>query len=234
MASFQDSIANSVASAEPTARQQFIKKTYGHLALAIAAFTGVEYLLLHSELGLKLGFTLATSNMGWLIVLAAFMGVSFIANKWASGNNSKGMQYAGLGLYVVAEAVIFCPLLIIATVYYPGIIQQAAVMTLGLTAGLTAVVFVTKKDFGFMGPIIAIASMIALGVIVASIIFGFNLGLLFSAVMVLVASGAILFETSNIMKRYNTNQYVAASLALFASVALLFWYIIRILMSLRD
>ena len=72
----------------------------------------------------------------------------------------------------------------------------------------------------------------ALGIIVASCVFGFNLGIIFSGAMVLFASGAILYYTSNIIHHYNTEQYVAASLSLFASVALLFWYVLRILMRL--
>jgi FtsH-binding integral membrane protein len=51
--------------------------------------------------------------------------------------------------------------------------------------------------------------------------------------MVAFAGGAILYDTSNILHRYNTNQHVAAALSLFASVALLFWYILRITSSRR-
>ena len=73
----------------------------------------------------------------------------------------------------------------------------------------------------------------SLSLIVCAVIFGFNLGLVFSAAMVLLASGAILYDTSRIMNHYSTDQHVAASLQLFASVALLFWYVLRILMSLN-
>jgi len=68
---------------------------------------------------------------------------------------------------------------------------------------------------------------------VASIIFAFSLGIIFSAAMVLFASAAILYDTSQVLHHYRTNQHVAASLSLFASVALLFWYVLRIVMSLR-
>ena len=103
-------------------------------------------------------------------------------------------------------------------------------LTLLLFTALTYIAFTTKKDFSFLGGILTVACFVALGVIAASAIFGFTLGLIFSAVMVLVAAGSILYNTSNVMFRYNTGQYVAASLSLFASVALLFWYILRIVM----
>ena len=51
--------------------------------------------------------------------------------------------------------------------------------------------------------------------------------------MVVFASGAILYNTSNLLHRYDPDQYVAAALSLFASVALLFWYVLQILMRLK-
>ena len=52
--------------------------------------------------------------------------------------------------------------------------------------------------------------------------------------MVVFACGYILYYTSNILHHYRTDQYVAAALALFASVALLFWYVLQIFMSLSS
>jgi hypothetical protein len=168
-------------------------------------------------------------------VLALFMGVATLANWWANSNTSKPMQYLGLGLYVVAEAVIFVPLLFIVS-YYGGsdVILKAGVVSLGLFLGLTAVVFLTRTDFSFLGPILAIGGFIALGFIAASIIFSFSLGLVFAFIMVAFAGSAILYETSNVMRHYHTTQHVAASLALFASIALLFWYILTIFGSSDD
>ena len=106
-------------------------------------------------------------------------------------------------------------------------------MTLGLFLGLTATVFLTRSDFSFLGPILAIGGFVALGFIIASAIFGFSLGSLFAFVMVAFAGTAILYNTSNVLHKYNPNQHVAASLTLFASIALLFWYILSIFSS-RD
>jgi hypothetical protein len=145
------------------------------------------------------------------------------------------MQYAGLGIYVVAEAIIFLPLLLIAAhpqfLNQPQIIGQAAIITGALFGGLTLIAFTTKKDFSFLGGILKMGFFVAMGLIVASIFMGFNLGLLFSGAMILLASISILYSTSNIIHHYGTTQYVAAALGLFASVALLFWYVLRILMA---
>jgi len=141
------------------------------------------------------------------------------------------MQYAGLGLYVAGEAIVFVPLLYVASkMAGGGVIESAGLLTLLLFTGLTFTAFTTRKDFSMLGGFLSISCFVALGIILASIMFGFSLGLLFSAFMVIVAGASILYNTSNIMLRYNTTQHVAAALSLFASVALLFWYILRIFM----
>jgi FtsH-binding integral membrane protein len=232
---FEQQLNYTAADALPAERASFIRKTYIHLAGALAAFVLIEGFLMTSGIGEAISRTMLGGRWSWLIVLAAFMGVSFLANWWANSQTSKPMQYAGLGLYTIAEAVIFAPLLFIANATVGGgVILEAGIIALGLFAGLSAVVFLTKKDFSFLGPILAIGGFVAMGFIVASIFLGFSLGNLFSFVMVAFAGGSILYNTSNVMHRYSPTQYVAASLTLFASVALLFWYVLRILMGSRN
>ena len=142
------------------------------------------------------------------------------------------MQYVGLGLYVVLQALIFLPLMTIATVYSgdPTLIPKAGIMTLALFGGLSAAALITRKDFSFLGPIVCVASFCALGLIIAAWIFGFQLGLWFSFAVVALTAASILYKTSNMLHYYSTNMHVAAALALFASVAQLFYYIIIILL----
>jgi FtsH-binding integral membrane protein len=224
-----------VVEAAPEARAAFIRRTYTHLAMAILAFIGLEVIFFQSGLARAMTATLLGSGrVGWLAVLGGFMVVSWVANKWAESSTSLGIQYTGLSVYVLAEALLFVPLLYIASVYYDGIIPMAAIITGLLFLGLTVTAFTTRKDFSFLGGILTISSFVALGIIIASCVFGFNLGIVFSGAMVIFAAAAILYSTSNIIHRYNTDQHVAASLSLFASVALLFWYVLRILMSLTS
>ena len=65
------------------------------------------------------------------------------------------------------------------------------------------------------------------------VLFGFQLGTFFSVAMIALAGGSILYDTSNVMLRYPQDRHVAASLELFASVALMFWYVLRLLSSRR-
>ena len=95
-------------------------------------------------------------------------------------------------------------------------------------------VLVTKKDFSFLRMGLALAGLLALGLIVAAILFGFELGVLFSLAMVGLASGYIVYYTSNVLHHYRTDQHVAAALSLFASIALMFWYILRLFLILSG
>jgi FtsH-binding integral membrane protein len=225
----------SVADVSPEERASFIRKTYLHLAGAILAFIVIEAFLMTSGAAYVLTKTMLSTQWSWLIVLGAFMGVSMLAQWWANSQTSKAMQYAGLGLFAVAEAIIFAPLLFIAQAQAGGgVILEAGVVAIGLFLGITAVVFLTKKDFSFLGPILGIAGFIALGAIFSAVIFGFSLGTFFAWIMVAFAGGTILYNTSNVLHHYRPGQHVAAALTLFASVALLFWYILRIFMGSRD
>jgi FtsH-binding integral membrane protein len=228
-----------VAQTAASARAAFIRRTYAHLAGAVLAFVALEALLLQLPIGEQIVRVVwSGGSFGWLFILLAFMGASWLAQTWARSETSRGMQYLGLALYVVAEAIIILPLLYIADrapiFHGKHLIAQAGILTLAMFGGLTLSVFLTKKDFSYLGPIISVGSMIALGVIVCAILFTFTLGLLFSFAMVALLSAFILYETSNVMLHYRTDQHVAASLMLFASIATLFWYILRILMILNS
>ena len=168
------------------------------------------------------------------------MVVGWVAKSWARSDASPGLQYLGLASYVVAEAVIFLPLLYLIeymAIKNPdleGVIPTAGILTLGVFGGLTLGVFLTKQDFSFLGPILAIGGLLAMGFIVASCFFPINLGMIFCFAMVALMSGYILYYTSNVLFHYRTDQHVAAALALFACVATLFWYILQIVLSSRS
>jgi hypothetical protein len=224
--------AATAAEAGVDERAAFIVKTYVHLVAAVFAFVAIEAVLFVSGIA-NLLVPYMMNRMSWLLVLGAFMGVSWIADRWARNTTSLPMQYAGLGLYICAEAVIFLPLLAIALTLDPDAIPTAGLVTLVIFGGLTGIVFLTRKDFSFLRGVLGVAALGAFAIIVCSLIFGFSLGVLFSGAMVVLAGGYILYNTSNVLHHYRTDQYVSAALALFADVALLFWYVLRIFLSRR-
>ncbi len=224
-----------VAQAAPETRISFIHKTYQHLALAIAAFIGIEAALLQIEPLWRASLTLV-GGWSWLLVLLVFGVMSSVAQRWATDSVTPGRAYLGLGLYVVLQALIFLPLLAIAVhlIGDPSLIMKAAYYTAIVFFGLTATVLWSKKDLSFLGGILRVGFFVALATIVVGLLFGFNLGTWFAGAMVLFAGGAIAYETSNMVHHYRPGQHVAAALGLFASVALLFWYVLQLVMASRD
>lgn len=213
-------------------RGLFIVRVYGHLLAAIAAFTLLEVYLFKA--GLAEGLAKSLLGVNWMLVLGGFMVAGWLARGLASRATSTGMQYLGLALYVVAQAIIFVPMLYIAEYYSGGgVIRSAAILTMLGFVGLTLVVFQTRKDFSFLGGILRWAGILALLAIVGGVFFGLQLGTWFSLAMVGVAGAAVLYDTSNIIRYWPTDRYVGAALELFASVALMFWYILRLLSSRR-
>lgn len=215
-------------------RATFYKKTYAHVALGVLVFILVETLFLQSDAITNFALSLAQGRM-WLLMLGGFMLATSYGEKMAMNSHDRNKQYLGYLIFIAAEAFIFIPLIYMAINMSNGaeVIQQAAVLTGSLFIGLSAVVITTKKDFSFMKTGLTIASFIAIGLVLAGTLFGFNMGLWFSVGMIALAGGSILYQTSNLVHKYSTDQYVAAALGLFASLMLMFWYILRIFMS-RD
>jgi len=212
-------------------RARFIARTYNTLFLAILAFTAIEVAFFMTGVADVVAPMLGRK---WWLVLGGFMVASWLGSHVAHTSRSLVAQYAALGGFVFAEALIFMPMLWIANTYVPGAIQSAALCTLVGFGGLTAVAFTTRKDFSFLGGLLRWGGIVALVLIVASLIFGFQLGVFFSVAMVAFAGAAILYDTSNVLRQFPEDRYVAAALQLFSSVALMFWYVLRIFMASRD
>ena len=214
-------------------RATFITRTYNHLFAAIIGFVLVEMFLFTS--GLAEIMARAMLGTSWLLVLGGFVLVSWLATRAANQSRSVGTQYLALSGFVVAEAIIFVPMLYIAQNYAGGgVIESAAAVTLLGFGSLTAIAFWTRKDFSFLGAMLRWVGVLALVAIVAAVLFGFELGTWFSIAMIGIAGAAILYDTSNVIHHFPEDRYVAAALTLFASVALMFWYVLRFFMGSRD
>jgi uncharacterized protein len=212
-------------------RALFISRTYTHLLGAVLGFTLLEVVIFRS--GMAATITQALLGMNWLWVIGAFMVVGWLASRTAHTVKTLGLQYAALSAYVAAEAVLFVPLLYWAESLAPGTVRSAAAVTLFGFAGLTAVAFMTRRDFSFVRGLLRWGGIVALLAILAGALLGFNLGTWFSVGMIAFAGVAILYDTSNVIHHFPEDRYVAAALELFASVALMFWYVLR-LFSSRD
>ena len=245
-------IEGAVATMGVSDRVAFLRKTYVHLGVALIAFAAITAGMMKfaTETSLKFSSWALGGRWNWLLILGLFMVVGYVAERLAQSEASRGLQYVGLGIFVIAEAVLLQPMLWLLIVKFgdpqmigieggmlvgqaASILMQAIVITLAIFIGLTLTVFLTKKDFSFMRGALAIGTFAALGVILASAIFGFSLGAFFTGAMILLMAGYILYQTSLVMSYFPPSGYVAASLMLFSTIATLFWYVLRILMELN-
>ncbi|MGI9202115.1 MAG: Bax inhibitor-1/YccA family protein [Woeseiaceae bacterium] len=228
----QDSINHlaPVAEASVEDRSQFIWRCYAHVVGAILAFAAIEVYFFSSGIAQAIAAPLINN---WLLVLGGFMLASWGASHVAHRIESTAAQYAAFAFFIFVEAIIFVPLLFIANYQAPGAIESAAGVTVLGCIGLIATAMITRKDFSFLRGMLVWGGMLALVAIVGSIIFGFHLGTWFSVAMIGFAGAAVLYDTSNIMHHYPADKHVAAAMALFASIALMFWYILQLFIS-RD
>jgi uncharacterized protein len=225
------------ATAPVNERVAFIRRTYAHVGVAGLVFVGLSVMLQVTGIAEEFVKQIFVQRMAWLMLMVVFIGGTFAAQYMARSRSSVGMQYAGLSLYVLLYTLLFTPILTVASQPQFGggsLPLQAGIVTLAVFAGLTIAVFASGKDFSFLGPILGVCSFLALGFIIAAIIFGFSIGLLFCSLMVGLFAAYIIYDTSNIIHRYGTNEHVAASMALFGSAAMLFYYILMLFMHSRS
>lgn len=219
--------------AVPTAYDQesFLRATYGHLFGAVVAFIGLEYVLFTTGIAAALAPVMMSN---WLIVIGGFMVLGFVTSYFTRTASTPRMQYLEMAVTIALQALIFIPLLAYAVYYTDGsVLSSAAMITLAIFGVMTAVVVYSGKDFSFMGPFLAVIGIAALIAIVGSVIFGVALGFYFALAMVVFAAAVVLYETSKVLHQYGPGQHIAAATGLFASVAMLFYYVLATLLN-RD
>ena len=220
--------AGPVSEASVEDRSDFIWKCYAHVVGAILAFAAIEVYLFKN--GIAEAIALPMLN-NWWMVFGAFILVGWAATHAAHRIASKQLQYAAFAVFIFAEALVFAPLLYMAYTIQPGVIDSAAGVTMMGSVGLIAVAMITRKDFSFLRGLLMWGFMLAMVAIVGGFIFGYSLGTWFSVAMIGFAGAAVLYDTSNILHHYPQDRYVAASMQLFASIAMMFWYVLQLFMS---
>lgn len=226
-----------VASLDAEERGAFVIRVYQHLLLGIAAFVMFETVLFGLGIAEAMhDFLFESGGSAWLLILGGFMVVQWMATSAAHDVQNEAKQYAGLFGMAAGQSLIFAPFLYLVfndpSNGSTTVAAAAAITAFGF-AGLTIVAFVTRKDLSFLRPMLMWGGIAALVLIVAAVLFGLTLGPIFSVAMIALAGGSILYQTQAIMAQYPSNAHVGAAVQLFASVMMLFWYVLRLLMQLR-
>jgi FtsH-binding integral membrane protein len=246
-----------VSEAPASDRVAFFKRTYLHVAGAFAAFGALLYAFFQGfkfevvgrslEVGTGVAasvtrglFSLmdSTGGFGILIVMLMFWGGTYVAQKMAENRASRPSQYLGLGLYVVLEALIFIPLIVMVGLKTHGnpseVLVPACAVTAALVVGLTVAVFTMGIDFSFLRVAIVIGSVCALGIILVAAFTDSQLGNWFSIIMILLMATVILYQTQVIKDSCETDQHVLAAFILFSAFVTLLFYVIRLFAGRRD
>jgi len=202
----------------------FLRKTYFHLLGAVAAFIGVQIVFFQTGITYALAPIMASN---WLIVLGGFMVLGWLSSYFTRKQSTPAMQYVEMGVTILLQALIFIPLLAYAVLFSDvSVLSSAVTVTLIVFGVMTAVVAYSGKSFTFLGPFLAVIGIVALLAIVGSVLFSVTLGFYFSLAMVAFAAGVVLYQTSKVLHDYGPGQEVTAATGLFASVALLFYYVL--------
>jgi FtsH-binding integral membrane protein len=229
-------------------RVSFYRRTYLHVAGALLGFAALlAFFFAGFDQSTGIAFTLASSLFGlmnslgswsWLLVMVAFWGGTMVAQSLASNRASVAAQYSGLGLYVLLQALMFIPLLVIVHVSTGGqmaqILVPACTLTGALVVGLTLSVFMTNADFSFLRTVIVIGSVVALAVVLLSFFVPLVLGTWFALAMILLMATAILYQTWVIKTQLTTGDYIIAAFMLFSSIVTLLWYVISFFLGRRS
>jgi FtsH-binding integral membrane protein len=208
-------------------RVQFMRRVYAHLMGAIAGFVLIELFLFSSGLAYAIANFVFTKS--WLLILGGFVLISWLSSSVAHRATSPAAQYTAYTALIVAEALIFVPLLALASEAEPGVIARAGMLSVVGFAGLSVIALTSSRDFSMLGAFLKWIGVVALLAIVGAVVLGFELGTWFSVAMIAFAGAAILYNTSKVLRSYPPDRAVAASMELFASLALLFWYVLRLL-----
>jgi len=243
-------IPGAVATLGVSDRVSFLRRTYAHLGGALIAFA----LLTGAIMKFAPGFSWSVATVSPWVAIILFVLVNMGAQRLAMSETSRGLQYLGLGLAVGAWSLLLQNMIWFVMLKFgtnamvaadghlipvmsstaATIITESVVITLAIFIGLTATVFVTRKDFTFLRGVLSIGTFAILGVIIASLIFGFTFGALLSGFVVLLMAGYILYQTTLVMNYFPPSAHVAAALMLFGTVATLFIHVLNIMASMRN
>lgn len=202
------------ASAWTTSMNQTLVNTY-RLLSATLLFSGVM-----AYVSMAMGFP----HLG-LFTLVGYFGLLFVVTK---------LQNSSYGILAVFALTGFMGLTLGPILNYylatnPAIVVQALVGTAVIFGSLSFYAIVSKKDFSFMGGMLMVGIITAFIAMIANIFLEIPaLSITISAVFILLMSGLILFETSNIIHGGQTN-YIMATVSLFVAIYNLFLSLLQIL-----
>jgi len=206
----------------------FIRKVYGILSiqLLLTVFVSATFMFVDSAR------EYALSSMG-IMYTALFLPFGILFALMCYKDKHPINMYL-LGAFTLCEA--YTMGVVCARYYEAGygmIVLQALLLTAAVFVSLTSYVFVTKKDFSWMGGGLYMVLMVMVMWSLMNMIFPVTFGgfghTIFSLGGALLFSGYILYDTSNIMHHMGPDDYIMAAISLYLDIINLFLFLLEIL-----
>jgi FtsH-binding integral membrane protein len=213
-----------VAYASADVRADFIRRVYNLFFVSLLVTVGVGWYCTQPSV------LPAVTAMFPILIIGEFVCIIALMFARKTGNVSIGLLY----LFAAIQGAIFGPVLMMANRVAPGVPAQAAVLTVATFGGLSLYAIQSRKDFSYLGGML-FAGLIAL--VVAGFVMFFVhmplMSMIYSVVGILIFSGYVLYDTSNIMLRLTPDQAVVGAISLYLDLINLFWMILNLLMELN-
>lgn len=201
-------------------RMSFIRKVYGLFFLGI--MTSIGGVALSLATGMYI-FVIRNFWISFFILIGAVFAVSAV-------RLVKGVNILALLAFTTLEGILVSPFILYVLGKNPTSLLTAGGLTTLAFGGLTAYVFITRKDFSFLGGFLWTGFFVLFGACLLGILLGSSvISLAVSSVAIFLFSGFILYDTSNIIHRLPTNEYVAGALDLFLDFFNIFMSLLRLL-----
>lgn len=212
-------VANSAANATIVERLEFLKKVYGLLTASLLTTTVAAYF----------GQALDPATYFWPLLIAFFGTLIFAM----AVRRKPVWNLIALFSFTTVGGLFIAPVMLM---YNAAVVQEALVLTLVIFGSLTMYVVISKKDFSFLsGFLITGLIVVIVGSLLNAFLFHSPMGeFVIAGGGTLLFSGFILYDTSNILRNYDVQDYTAATLSLYLDILNLFLFLLRLLGGGRD
>ena len=212
-----------VAQAPVLDRLAFLKKVYTLLTLSLGTAVFAGWFTITTPAFL---LTVANNHLLFIILQIGLIFICFAVRK------KENISFFALFAFTTLSGITASPIVFT----YLDVAFQASVLTMLAFGSLTSYVFITKKDFSFMRGflIVGLILLVVGGLLNAFFFKSSGLSYFMSIGGIFIFCGFILYDTSMIMKRYPTDEYISATLALYLDILNLFLYILTFLGLSRD
>ena len=207
-------------------RATLVRRTYSLVFVSVlVTIAGAMFALSQASL------LTAVAQHPWIAMIATFAPLLLAMRARNAFPANIGLVF----LFAFAEGVFISPLLYVYGQQRPGLITQAAMLTIGAFGVLTAYAFISRRDVSAWGSFFMVGLWVLIGGMVLNFFFRNPVAdLALASITVLVFSGLLVFDTWRIRNVYGPDDYVGAAVQIYLDLLNLFLAALRLLGGRRN